>query len=89
MSSIRLPDDWLWVRAYSPYDISRYLLVQAVRDFDVRVTAINLRRAAHSVGLDAVEDRVYHMVWKDVVHNLLSEYQDAARARNVEHQILT
>lgn len=79
----------MWVRAYSPYDISRYLLVQAVRstntrDYTTEEIKRYWRRCAHSVGLDRVEDRVYHMVWKDVVHSLLAEFREQERARLVD-----
>jgi hypothetical protein len=91
MSRIPLPGSW--TKAYSAYDVARFLIVFAVRSTDLdghtpESLRFQWRKCALDVGLDTAEDRVYDMVWSDTVHSLMAVYKDWTLAHVVERNML-
>lgn len=78
------------VMALSPIDISIYLLSRDIVGLRPDKTMLRLRERlcymACIRGLDLSEDRLYDLVWLDIVHTLMSvfkEYQIASVLREV------
>ena len=65
------------------------MLLHVVRSSDLagqtpESLSLSWRLWSLEVGLDLCEDRVYTMVWKDVIHSLMAVFKDYERARLVE-----